>query len=132
MLHTYARELLGVPYKHQGRSKTGMDCVGVLVYCAARAGLRHKVHDLPMYSTRPNIKEMDDALSKCDFESIPLAEIKPGDILRVSFGGLPSHFAIYTENGTVIHAVSSRGKVCEHRYDSHFKSQTVAAFRINP
>lgn len=47
-----ARSLLGVPFKHKGRTAAGVDCVGLCVYALKQIG--HDCEDLADYSMSPD------------------------------------------------------------------------------
>ena len=51
-----ARNYLGVPFVHQGRSPQGLDCVGLLVQVAEDLGF--EAHDFAAYSLRPSSKQL--------------------------------------------------------------------------
>ena len=50
-----AKKLVGIKYRHQGRSGIGLDCVGVPIYIAHKLGLF--TFDTKAYSPRPNPDE---------------------------------------------------------------------------
>lgn len=116
-----ARSLVGVPYRHQGRTQWGVDCIGLIILAAARAGLdlpaRAGVKDEANYSRRP-----DEALQRLTAQiCTPLAKLQPGALVLFQFERryrekLPRHFGIYTDADTVIHANLPHHQVTEHGF----------------
>jgi hypothetical protein len=81
-----ARELIGVPYLHQGRdTRTGIDCVGLLVLIGQKIGYE-EIHDLADYRRVPSSSTLLEFLNK-NLEEVPLNEIQAGDFLLLTLGG---------------------------------------------
>jgi len=114
-----ARKWIGTPYKHQGRGRKGIDCVGLLIEVAA--GVGHPVVAPSAYSAMPKGHQL---LDPCDQQLWkPLRQsIRPGD-LAVFWGwnaAEPQHFCFIGEIGgrpTVIHSFSKFGQVVEQSYN---------------
>jgi cell wall-associated NlpC family hydrolase len=122
-----AREYIGVPFLHQGRSKRGVDCVGLVVRVAQDLGLSR--YDFTEYGMDPNLSQFMRVLRACpDWERIPITDRQSGDVLVLALN-VPCHVAIYTGSG-VIHAMSLRGKVCEHRLTSDWKRKVRECYRF--
>ena len=88
-----AEKYLGTPYRYAGLDSRGIDCSG-LVYVSFRDSLNIQVPrtSASLYSWA---------------ESIPIEEIKPGDLVFfVTNGRGISHVGIYTGGGRFIHAPS--------------------------
>ena len=47
-----ARSWIGVPFHHQGRTKSGCDCIGIVLACARR--LDYKYEDYTRYGRLPH------------------------------------------------------------------------------
>lgn len=120
-----ARSYVGTPYRHQGRTKLGMDCIGL---CRAPfADLELETSDYSNYGENyyPQNDILRLMLQYCDrVKRKPL----PGDILIMrSNDGLSRHMALYTENDTIIHAINNGPRaVVEHRYMEPFVGRTTA------
>ena len=93
-----AKSMLGVRYKFAGASSKGIDCSGLVMYCYAQVGI-----SVPHGATQ---------IWKRSGVSVPRSDIKAGDVVCYDYGSYCGHVAIYVGNGQVIHASSTRGKVC--------------------
>lgn len=133
-----ARAWLGTPFVHQGRTRAGCDCGGLVGGVAAALGIVApqwwaEVFD-PMhagYSRQPHGGQLQRV---CDEFMAPVAEPQPGDVLLMAFAEEPQHLAIaadYAHGGlSMVHALASRGKVVEHRLCSTWRSRIVQAYRL--
>lgn len=124
-----ARALLGVPFRHEGRSPTGVDCYGLLIVVGRANGL-----DVPIetgYGLRPSGRHMRDQLrAYCD--PIGLAEAQPGDILHLKWGREPQHLAIVSDVDPlrILHADGIIGRVVEHGLTGDWRESVRGAYRI--
>jgi cell wall-associated NlpC family hydrolase len=95
---------LGVRWRHQGRArKTGLDCLGLVV--VALEDLGYDVKDNTTYRRRPNDRLLLSLVSQ-QLDEVPVEDIQSGDIILMHFkdrNKSPYHFAIYTENGGMVH-----------------------------
>ena len=98
-----AESMLGVPYVFAGSSSSGIDCSGLVMYCYAQVGvsLPHGATQIWLHSG----------------VSVPRSDIQPGDVICYDYGSYCGHVAIYVGDGQVIHASSSRGRVCYGNVD---------------
>ncbi len=88
----YAKQFVGNPYVWGGVSLTnGADCSGFVLSIYARYGvtLPHSSRAQAGYGT-----------------TVSLSEVRPGDLIFYTKGGVINHVAIYIGNGQVIHASS--------------------------
>jgi cell wall-associated NlpC family hydrolase len=122
---TQARDYIGVPFRHAGRNRNGVDCVG-LVLCAAY-DLKLTTFQTPPYSRQVDSEAMRRGLMACGREVSP-QELEPGDVLFLKVLGTPTHLAVYT-GATIIHAYEPSGSVCEVRFGEYWLSKVEAAFR---
>lgn len=124
---TAARSYIGTPFQHQGRLPgVGLDCAGVIV-CAAKAG-GFSVSDVTGYATVPSGGLLEQAvLDHC--ERIMLDATQTGDIMLFKFLYEPQHLAIF-DNGMLIHAYNSVGKVVENGFDAVWHSRLVGCYRL--
>jgi cell wall-associated NlpC family hydrolase len=122
-----ARTWLGVPFRHQGRNKLGVDCGGLLICIGQQAGLT--IIPPATYSMSPDINLVRRALD-ANCTVIPLAAAQPGDVLLLAFAGAPQHVGLMTDIG-LLHAWAKPGKVVEHRIDEQWQRRMVAAYTHN-
>lgn len=107
-----AREWIGVDYLHQGRTKQGVDCAGLIIGLAKQLGLDRAAGyvDRTDYPRQPTTFNMMELLrTYCDHRRGFEPQI--GEILHFSFAVLPQHVAIYAPNNRIIHAYNS-GRHC--------------------
>lgn len=123
---TAARTFMGVPFRHQGRNKLGVDCLGLVLLSAEMSGV--KLQDLKGYARSPDGHTLK---SECGKQLIPvkLRDIQDGDILLMSFRREPQHLAIKTNIG-IIHSYQDSGGVVEHGLDDRWLKRIRGAYRI--
>jgi cell wall-associated NlpC family hydrolase len=123
-LVTAAREYLGTPFKHQGRSIRGIDCGGLLVLACKDIGI--ELDDIGGYSRMP-----DGITMKAEFDRqlVRVAEAQAGDVYIMAFFKHPQHVAIVTDIG-IIHAFEGVDKVVEHNLDARWKSRIKGIYRL--
>lgn len=119
-----ARAYLGVPFLHQGRSRLGLDCGGLLI--AVARDLDIDIVEPGVYSMSPDPALVAQALAR---NCIRVADVQPGDALLFSFAGEPRHVGLATDIG-VIHAWAGPGKVVEHRLDAAWRRRLKSTWRI--
>lgn len=124
-----AREAIGTPFRHQGRTVgQGIDCAGLMVHSAKSAGL--EVFDTPAYSRRAGGAMLEAALDAqpmlIQVRGTPLS----GDIMLLRFDGDPCHLALCA-GPTMIHAWAIARKVCEHDFNREWQGRVVRIYRIN-
>src|SRR5574340_453141 len=77
-----ARTWLGVRWLHQGRSREGLDCVGLPIVCVQK--LRGMVVALPDYH-RASTDDTMVQMCRQYLQPIALADIRPGDVIVLGF-----------------------------------------------
>lgn len=117
VLVTAARSLINVPWVHQGRSRKGVDCIGLPDLALRLCGIDFGqcVGGLPRnYGRTPKQRLFD----KVREVLAPAPDLVTGCLLFFQFPEdvLPRHFGIYTEKETVIHAHGMWKAVKEHGY----------------
>ena len=126
-----ARLWVGTRWSHQQRQRgIGVDCAGLLVEVGKANSLT--TFDIRDYAREPNGTLL--AICKRELRQIPIATMRPGDVVALAYDGEPMHLGIVAPykygDGVlaIIHASRQRGKVCEHRIDWHLQKLIVAAF----
>jgi len=121
-----ARSYLGVKFRHQGKTRMGMDCRGLLIRSFEAAGL--DVTDVKGYGRNPQPEVMNKALLEV-CERVNLEDIRKADILYIRFDSRPTHLALYKGNNSIIHAYLQMRKVVEHEIDKSWWLAVAAVYR---
>jgi cell wall-associated NlpC family hydrolase len=122
-----ARQWVGVPFRHQGRSRLGCDCLGFVCGVLDELGIPTGLELLPSnYARDPQSKLMDTL--QANAREIAL---EPGALIVVQFplAKWPSHAAIYTGRN-IIHSYQSVGKVVEHIYAEPWVKRTRSVWAL--
>ena len=125
-----ARQCVGVPFRHQGRSlDTGMDCAGVALYVAAAIGCDSL--DVSGYGRSPASGHLELTLdSQPDLNRVlDIDARQPGDLLLMRFAREPQHLAVLVGEN-IIHAYASIGRCVEHRLDLSWARRIVRVYRF--
>lgn len=108
---TEARSLIGVPFRHRGRTRDGLDCAGVIAYVRRMA--LGASDDFTSYTETPTEETVARELGRVAM-AIPPEEARPGDVVVLRFNGAATHLGILTRDA-VIHADRVDGGVVEIR-----------------
>jgi cell wall-associated NlpC family hydrolase len=124
-----ARTWLGVRWQHQGRSRAGVDCAGVVIRVAQDLGLTD--FDITGYARLATDETMAQA---CREQLVPVAfhAMQPGDVLTLAWQR-QRHIGIVGGHAgalTLIHAYLHSRKVVEARLDDAMMARAIAAFRF--
>lgn len=126
-----ARTWLEVRFRHQGRSREGVDCAGLVEEVARSLNLSDV--RVTGYARLPDGKSL---LKLCREHMIEIdpALMQPGDVCVFRSALEPEHLGIvgdYSAGGSsLIHASAYFGRVIEVRFDSKARQHIVAAFRL--
>mgnify|MGYP000170962720 CR=1 FL=1 len=119
-----ARTWAGVPYRHQGRTRHGVDCIGLPLVVWWEMGLCHG--DYRQYPRRATDDRLRDLVAT-SCTDIPTPE--PGCLLLFRWQRHVQHCAIYTGD-TMIHAHLPNRRVVEHSYAGPWPRVTESAWRL--
>ena len=104
-------DLLGIPFARGGRTREGMDCLGIVL-----AGLEVLRPDLELDDPWEAIRDDWEAgirpeVVPPEWEEIaaPVACYRPGDVLFVLADGGPNHVALYIGDNLVLHSMAGAG-----------------------
>jgi hypothetical protein len=127
-----ANSYIGIPYRHQGRSKVvGMDCAGLVICVAHDVGI--STFDTSSYSRRPNPTEFTREMIKGGCTEIRFDKRQNGDILRIAEDRWPVHSGILEidDQGEewLIHAWLPARKVVKEKLTEKRKNQISTVWR---
>jgi cell wall-associated NlpC family hydrolase len=120
-----ARSYVGVPFRHQGRDRRGLDCVGLVLVVGQTLGLFPRALDLARYGRLPSGELMLRVQEHCR----PLAAAQPAALVIVAWTRVAAHVALCT-GPTLIHAYQSVGCVVEHGYRARWLRMTHSAWAL--
>jgi hypothetical protein len=124
-----ARSYVGTPWRHMGRSRQRLDCVGLLIVAFRDAGL--EVAEPPPYAVGRRGPDMVAELAARG-DRIPLGEARDGDVLVFADGLHCAHVGLRsTWRGVpaVIHGRRDRGRVVEEPLGADASTTPRLAFR---
>lgn len=105
-----AKKLWNTPFAHRGRTRFGIDCLGLVYMCFTRAGIPNikdgdgKVYEPNWYVFCNKERYLDNLLNYCEFiEDEPLKADIP---VFKCYGDIVTHGGIYIGDGDFIHAPS--------------------------
>ncbi len=122
------RKWINTPWRHQGRSIHGIDCVGLLY--AINAALKLSYYDIKGYGRDPEYDFVSHLIIS-GFTRIPLQDAVSGDMLLFRSSVRPTHVAILTDNRQgpyLLHASAKARKVVEEPYDHEWKALVISAW----
>ena len=126
-----ARSYMGVRFKHQGRNRHGIDCVGLCIVAMRTIG--RPCYDAGAYSREPLKQGLRAALIRNLGDPVPKAQMRAGDVVSMTFRNEPSHVGIATDHPwggfAVIHTFAQMRKVVEHRMDEDWLDYITEVFR---
>lgn len=126
-----ARACLGVPWMHQGRSASGMDCIGLLAAVGRRLGC--DVPDDAAYGRVPNGEQLLSEMRQYLLAEPIGTRPQPGHMVALRVGLQPHHVGVigdYRHGGlSLIHGNSKAGCVTEHRLTPAWVAAIVELYR---
>ncbi len=128
-----------VPFKHQGRVRAGIDCIGLIVEICKSLELQSNdgsllaEHDMQGYSREPAKGLLESYLQRL---LVPVSgDWYLGDVLLFTFEQWPQHCGVVTRCNDdwmiFTHASQPAGKVIASRMDARWKSQLVGHYRFS-
>lgn len=129
-----ARSWLGVPFRHQGRNRAGIDCAGLVQIVGEILGLSPVGVDPRNYGRLPERNLLTETVRKLADEK-RWEDWKPGDfVIAKDLDVLwPMHMAILFEypggGPAIVHSYARAGKVVESRLPDEWYSKITATFQ---
>jgi len=123
-----ARTWRRTPWRHQGRLKgIACDCVGFIVGVPVALGIFPCGFDINGYPREGDWQRMRSVLDNY-LDRVELRKMTGGDVLWLRVGRIPQHLAIFTFDGTIIHAVDPNRGVTEHILNDRWFSAIVGVW----
>ncbi|MGS4947765.1 hypothetical protein ACVDG3_20000 [Meridianimarinicoccus sp. RP-17] len=125
-----ARSWIGVPFRHQGRSRRGVDCVGLLVQIGRALDVPHD--DVTGYTRRAQGMGFLEHF-RAHLTEIALTDAGPGDVAVFIEHLYPCHTGLLSDLHGVphlIHAHAGRGQVMEEPFQGEWPARLRFAFRF--
>lgn len=125
-----ARSYLGVKWRHRGRTRFGIDCIGLLVAAVEAGGV--PMNDRRDYGREPWRDGLEGAIAERLGD--PVADQwLPGDVALMRWENRPEagHVGIIGSDQyglTLIHC-HSMSSVIEHRIDEHWRRLILGVYR---
>lgn len=125
-----ARSFVGTPWRHQGRTVRGIDCIGLA--------------DMSIGTVRPLAKARTDygrlpsngklRASLIEHFGLPVSDgLRFGDWVTMKWAGEEHHLALVADHPvhpfSLIHASNLDGRVIEHGADPQWRRRIVDVFR---
>ena len=130
MIVAEARTWLGVPWRHQGSSRAGVDCAGLVVQVAKALELAD--YDTHAYGRRPQGQGFV-AHFQAAMDGVAILQAQPGDVLIFADQAYPCHCGFLTERldqPHLLHAHATRRQVIEEPYIGEWPAKIKFAFRF--
>lgn len=125
-----ARGWVGVPFRHQGRGRAGVDCAGFLVALMQAAGELPRDYYEPGNYGRAPARDLTEVVRRY---CVPAARAPgfPGALVLIRWpkDRLPSHVGLCT-GATLIHCYQREGGVVEHGYRGPWPRVTHSLWRM--
>jgi cell wall-associated NlpC family hydrolase len=123
-----AQDCLGARFRLQGRDPaTGLDCVGLIVWCAQVCGLT--VSHQPAYTLTSRPDALLRELEATGFQRQEKLLPTPGDVIVFNMDNALNHVAIATRNG-MTHADMRFRRVVSHRIDDVWQARIAAIYSL--
>jgi len=113
---TFAKQMLGAPYRYGGSTPKGFDCSGLVYYSYSKAGY-------------PIGRDSKSQIAQTI--TIDPRDLRPGDLVFFDIKGSNTHIGIYIGDGQFIHAPSSGKRVSYSSMDEQYwREHFVRAGRL--
>jgi hypothetical protein len=131
-----ARDLVGVPFRHRGRSLRGVDCAGEVAVSLATQG--RAVQDRAHYGRNPANDGLREVCRAHFGDPIPVAELRAGDVALMAHHAdprcrEPNHVGVLFDhpNGglAMVHALAQNQRVIAHRLEAQHYARILEGYR---
>lgn len=122
-----ARSYKGTPFRHRGRSRRVIDCLGLCVCALRDIGLSPA--DERVYQRHPEPEAAKLRATLVEHFGSPVQALEPGCIVTLQWHGRANHVGIigdYPLGGmTLLHTDAQVGRVVEHRLATHWPRRVI-------
>jgi len=123
-----ARSWLDVKWRHQGRTRNGVDCAGIVILVGNKLGLTdYDTHD---YQPRTNGFEFVNHFRN-NMDGKKISEALPGDVLLFRDKAFPCHSSILSDkygSPFIIHAYAPLLRVIEEPFSEEWRKKAIFCF----
>lgn len=123
------RTYLGVPWRHQGRSRHSIDCVGLPIVVGRELGL-HDYDDSVNYRRMSSGSDLTQVFEKHCNRIADMSDLLPGDIMIFRDSVYPQHVGMMSSKTNVIHATVHKGRVVEEPLAGELRSKLLRGYRF--
>lgn len=109
------RGWVGVPVRHRGVGRGGVDCSGLIIGAAERLGVT--VDRGFLNGTMPTGDQVTAAVMRY---ADPIYEARPGCVVQMYLGSEPRHLGVYVGDNQVVHAKGRKRRVVLTAMPSRF------------
>jgi hypothetical protein len=125
-----ARSYVGVPWRHLGRSRTGVDCIGLVLLAARDVGV--VLPDPAPYAREAQGTRLLEGIVG---HAARVSEVRAGDVLLFRMGLYGGHVGIASTHPAwgvpaCLHAYAPRRQVVEQPMDAELRTALIGAFRL--
>lgn len=129
-----AREMIGWPWRHQGRRASGIDCAGLVILAFARAGWPAALEAPRRYGRDGWDGVLRESLEEYFGNPVIGDNWLPGDVPLFALAGWnESHIGVFGDHPhssvSLIHSSRQRGQVVESALSWKLKTRIIDVFR---
>jgi cell wall-associated NlpC family hydrolase len=120
------RSLIGIPWVHAGRTRAGVDCVGLILLALDELGIHVEVRPYGRWVREHELRARLEQAAKEETQR----EALPGDLLLLSVSHRIQHIGVLVLPDWIVHSHQSVGKVVLERLDGEWGRNVRGVFRI--
>jgi cell wall-associated NlpC family hydrolase len=125
-----AARYVGVPFRHLGRSREGLDCIGLAICVCWDLRLLTRDQDVRNYSRTPNGRRLSGELRAHGLIRTGQAPA-PGMLVTMRYGREPMHLGIVGVGGdTLIHADARAQGVTQVHIGRQWRARMTSVWRF--
>lgn len=135
VLPSWASDYVGLPYLKHGRTRTGVDCWGLLclIWQEQLGGPLADYEGVDWYrGQKPAVIGRDALAYASQFSEIPIGSERLGDGLLLRMRGHPFHVGLVLAPGWMIHTHEAAGSCIERYRSITWEKRVSAVYRPEP